>query len=146
MGYTEDLLDGLASATAVAGIGLYQDTAYATSDIGIGIGDIPTDCVSGIGITDYLATNDSPNQALGLVGIQFLFRGLPDDRVSVTNLADAVFQLWQGVTHRQFGTCHVIQMLRRTSLPLGVDELRRWRRADNYYLDINPPATSNRNQ
>jgi hypothetical protein len=144
MGHTKDLLVGLATDAAAAGIGLYHDSVYAVSDIGIGVGKTPQTCDQAIGITDYLTASDSPNQALGQIGVQFEFRGLPDDKTSMTDLADAVFQLFHGMVHRQYGACHVIQMLRKSSIPLGQDAAQRFERTDNYLLDVNVPVTANR--
>jgi hypothetical protein len=146
MGHTEDLLEGLAQMGATASLWLYQTAGYASTDTGAGIGMLPRDCDKAVSITDYLSANDSPNQALGTIGVQFWFRGLPYDRASMTNLRDAAFQLFQGMTNRDFGTCHVIQMRRVSSVPQGPDGNNRFEQADNYYLDINTPVTANRNQ
>jgi hypothetical protein len=48
------------------------------------------------------------------------------------------------LTHQQYGSVHVIQILRASTVPLGLDDLQRDERSDNYALDVNPPATSAR--
>jgi hypothetical protein len=146
MGHTADLLNGLAADLAAAGIGVFHDAAYAPGDTGIGIGELPESCDRAIAIADYLTAADNPGQPVGVIGVQFWFRGGRNDRDSMTDLRDAVFQHFQGMTHRQFGGYHLIQMRRVSSLSFGRDGNGRWECADNYYLDGNTPPTPNRNQ
>jgi hypothetical protein len=147
MGYTNDLLDGLAQTVAAAGIATYRSdgTAYLTTETALSFKNMPDQPDKAIVLTGY-GTQDSPNQALGQERVQFWFRGPAADARVVDDLADSVFLLLQGATHLQFGTCHVIQILRISTIPGGQDESRRWERTDNYAIDVNPPATANRNQ
>lgn len=145
MGYTDDLLAGLAQRLDAQGIATWRpDSPYATGEIGIGIGDLPTDCDLALGITDYLTANDSPDQTIGTIGVQISFRSHPNDRKSMTDLRDAVFLDMQGLTGTQFGACTVNQVLRVSSVPLGVDDRDRHELADNYYIDIETPPTPGR--
>jgi hypothetical protein len=143
-GYEADLLDGLATFIAAGGIGVTYSPPYTSGQTGTFFSkmpDAPDRCVV---LTGYPVT-DHPNQALSVIGVQIRTRGTTDP-FDVGNLDTAIFQLVQGLTHRTFGTCHVIQMLRKSSVPMGLDSANRWERASNYYADINPPATPYRNQ
>ena len=55
-----------------------------------------------------------------------------------------VFNAVQGMEHQQFGTAHVVQALRVSSIQLGVDANKRSERSDNYSFDVNVPATIGR--
>lgn len=146
--YVSDLLTGAAQLLNDAGVGVYHPdtTPYATTDLGIGIGGLPLDCDRALAVCDYLTTGDHPNQALGTVGFQIMARGARNDRNDTNAIRGAVFYVLHGLTNRDFGACHVIQLLRRTSIPMGQDASERWLNADNYYADVNPPATPYRNQ
>jgi hypothetical protein len=144
MGHTDDLLDGIAQFLATAGVGVFHDSAYAQTDVGIGIGDLPEDCDRAIGIADYLTNDPYPDQAMSTIGVQLAFRGAPNDRKSMTDLRDAAYQALQNLTYQQFGSCGVTQVLRVSSVPLGQDDHDRWEMTDNYYIDVTVPATANR--
>lgn len=149
MGYTSDLLNGLAGELATAGIGIFHldpTMTYNPAEVGIGIGDFPTGCDQAISLQDFTTSGDHPTQALSLIAVQFGFRGLPNDRDSMTDLRDATFQAIHGLTDRNYGVCHLIQILRRTGTGMGWDGNRRPEWVDDYYADVNPPATPNRNQ
>lgn len=143
MGHTDDLLDGLATFTAAAGLAIYQDD-YAQTDTGIGIGELPRSCDMALAIADYLTTDAYPDQAMTTVGVQVMFRGRPQDRKSMTDLRDAVYQLWQNLTGQHFGAFGLTQALRVSSVPLGQDDHDRWLMADNYYIDGTVPVTATR--
>lgn len=147
MGHTRDLLNGLAGQLAAAGIGVFHfdpTVSYDPTDIGIGIGDFPAGCDRAISVQDFTNVRDHPTQALSQVGVQFGFRGQPNDRDSMTDLRDATFQAIHGLTNRDYGICHVVQILRRTGAGMGWDGNRRPEWVDDYYADVNPPATPNR--
>ncbi len=146
MGFESDLLDGLASFIAAGGIGVtYRPTGtYLAGETGISFSKMPDTPDRCVVLTAYPVT-DEVNQNLSTVGVQIRTRGTTDP-FDVGDLDTAIFQLVQGLTHRDFGTCHLVQLLRRSSIPMGQDSNDRWERSSNYYADINPPATANRNQ
>jgi hypothetical protein len=146
MGYTNDLLDGLAQTLAAAGVATYRPdgSAYLPSETAISFKNRPAAPDRAVVLSSYGAT-DNPNQALGTVTVQLWFRGTQDSR-DVDNLADAAFVVLQGITHAQYGSCHAIQVIRKSTIPMGQDDSRRWERSDNYSVDVNVPPTPNRNQ
>jgi len=76
--------------------------------------------------------------------VQVRTRGNPNDPLDVDDLGDSIFELLHGRTDLTFGPVHIIQMNRRQSVPMGMDASKRWERADQFYLDVDYPATANR--
>lgn len=67
----------------------------------------------------------------------------PDDE---SDLRDAVFDALHGRTNLTFGSVHVIQILRKVTVPMGKDASDRWSFAQTYQIDINTPPSPYRNQ
>lgn len=143
--WTSDLLRGLAQYLADAGIGVvYSSTVpYQPWDTGVFFKALPTGPDRAVAVTAYSAI-DEPKISLTSVRVQFWFRGKVNDSLDVDDLGDAVFSAVQGLEHRQFGTAHVVQALRVSSIQLGADGSKRSERSDNYQLDVNPPTTPGR--
>jgi hypothetical protein len=148
MGHTRDLLNGIGQLLATAGVvdlagngpgGVYADgqTCYAKYNLP----DKPDRVVC---VTPY-PIGDSPNQTRSTVGVQVRTRAGtdPDDE---SDLRDAVFDALQGRTHLDFGSCHIIQILRKTTVPMGRDASGRWSFAQTFYIDVNTPPSPFRNQ
>jgi len=144
--HTGDLLTGLAGSIASAGIGTYLtgSSVFTAGQTGIGIGQLPETTDRAIAITDYGTAGDEITQAITTIAVQVLCRSNRNDRLDLASLRDSIFQLLQGMTHVNYGTCHVIQARRISSVPLGLDENDRWLQADNYYFDCNTPASAYR--
>jgi hypothetical protein len=145
-GFERDLLTGLAGVLNTAGAGTYlaPGTAYTPGATAITFGDMPDGpefpdrCIT-------LATyplSDAPKEALSMIGVQVRGRGLPGDFLDATDLNVAIFNALHGLQERTFGTCYLIQLLRKTSIPMGMDGSKRWETSSNFYADINPPTTS----
>jgi len=128
--FTTDLLTGLSTYLAANGV---TDPVFFKA--------LPTTPDRCIAITAYAAT-DQPREALSAIRVQFWFRGVVNDSLDVDSLGDAVFNILQGLEHSQFGSTHMIQALRVSSIQLGADANKRSERSDNYSFDINPPTTS----
>lgn len=76
--------------------------------------------------------------------VQVRGRGLPNRPLDVDDLLDPVADLLHGSTGLVFGGLTVVQMNRRVVAPMGMDDSKRWERADQFYLDIDVPPTVNR--
>lgn len=144
--YITDLLTGLATELANAGVGVYPPSGpqYAPTDIGIGIGLLPEQCPRAIMLTPYGALDYYAELTEGTQGIQVWYRGAPDDLLSAVSLQSAGFTALQGLKNRQYGLCHVGLVSRKSSLPMGVDGQRRYEISDNYSIDLNTPTTAYR--
>lgn len=145
MSFTSDLLTGLASYLASAGIGVtYRPSApYLASETGVFFGQYPTAPNRCIVLTAYAVT-DQPKIAASRVRVEFALRGIPGDSLDVGNLGDDIFGVMQGLEHQQWGTAHMVQALRAISNATGVDDSKRSTRSDSYNLDINTPVTAGR--
>lgn len=140
---TFDLLDGLARRVNTAGLATYRsdDSEYLPTETAVLFAFMPQSPDRCIVLTDYTA-NDNPSVPLGQIRVQARFRGLPNQPVDTWALRDGFFQLMQAATDLTFGSVHVIQMLRSTSVPLGADSNQRFEYADNFTVDVDYPATT----
>lgn len=144
MSETADLLDGIARTIDAAGIAQYRaDGPYQAGDVPITFKSMPANPDRAVTLTVYGAS-DHPTIPLGERRLQVRVRGAAGDSLDADDLADAVFDALHGLTHQQYGSVHVIQILRVSTVPLGLDDLQRDERSDNYALDVNPPTTPGR--
>ena len=132
MSFTKDLLLGLAAYVSAGGI---ADPGFMKA-----LPAGPDRCFS---ISAY-STSDEPKVALSHIRVQFWFRGIVNNSLDVDDFADSVFNLLHGIEHVQFGTAHVNQMLRVSSMQHGADANKRNERSDNYELDVDVPVTPGR--
>lgn len=132
MSFTTDLLTGLAAHIKAAGI---PDPAFFKA--------LPTSPDRCMALTAYAAI-DEPKVAASRIRVQFWFRGMVNNSLDVDELGDAVFNLLQGAEDLTFGTAHVAQILRKSSIQLGADANKRNERSDNYELDLDVPVTPGR--
>jgi hypothetical protein len=141
MSATRDLLEGIAQYLEAQGVGIYDpDAVYELGDTAIRMRKLPATVDRAVALTVY-APQDHPTLNLSQYRVQFWMRGTAGDALDVDDLADDVFHVFHGLEHRDFGTAHVVQALRVSSLPMGEDDNQRHERSDNYLLDINRPAT-----
>lgn len=144
MSVTADLLAGIAGEIEAPGIAIRSDVGWTAGQTAITYALMPADPDRVVTLTIYGAS-DHPSQPLGSVNLQVRSRGVPEQPLDVDALDDAVFAVLQGLTDRTYGSAHVIQVLRKSSMPLGVDANSRWERSSNYVLDVDYPATPLRN-
>lgn len=144
MSPTGDMLNGLALLLVAAGLGVYRTTGavYTAGETGITFKNMPSEPDRLICLTAYGAHSDEPTVTLGNQPVQVKMRGLAGSATDVDDLGDGVFAALHGATDLTFGSVHVVQILRLSSLPLGMDEQeRRWLRSDNYSVDVDYPGT-----
>lgn len=143
MSATRDLLVGLAQHLHAAGVGVYNPSAvYNPATTVITMKNLPSTVPRAIMLTAY-GPSDHPTINLTQYRVQVWFRGNPNDSLDVDDLGDSVFNVLHGLEHVDFGTAHVVQALRVSSLPMGEDDNNRHERSDNYAFDVNRPATLN---
>lgn len=144
-GFTTDLLTGMATYLAAAGIGVtYRATdPYLAAETGIFFGLYPTSPDRCVALSAY-ATTDEPKVALSKVRVEVALRGIVNDSLDVLNLGDSIFGVLQGAEDLTWGTAHVVQALRVISASGGVDGNKRSQRSDSYSLDVDTPITSGR--
>ncbi|NUO58996.1 MAG: hypothetical protein HOV78_20235 [Hamadaea sp.] len=139
-GYERDLLAGLAQELDDATVATYRpDTPLEDAETAITFGtmpDRPDRCVT---LTTY-PISDEPREAKSLVGVQVRCRA--ESYLDAVDLNGQIFDALHGLTGRQYGTCHLVQLQRRSSIPMGTDGDQRWEYSANFYADINPPTTA----
>lgn len=142
--FETDLLTGLAQHLNDAGVGVYKPAGgYLASDTAIVFGELPTAPDRVIALSLYGFT-DAITQNLSSPRVQVMLRGTPNNSLDVGTLAVSVFGAMHALAGADYGTAHVVQCNRFSTVPLGVDESKRYERADNYLLDVNTPATPGR--
>jgi hypothetical protein len=145
MGWTTDLLTGVAEHLAAHDIGVWRPTGgtYQPSETAIVIRAIPPAPDRLITIAPYVAVSD-----VGLSGftqgIQFRFRATQDPR-DCDDLADDVFDLLDSAEHLLLGGIHVNQLYRQNSTSLGQDGSKRWEASHNYYAEAERPTVHRSN-
>lgn len=141
--WESDLLTGIATHLDGQGVGVYKPAGYAATDTAIVFGELPTSPDRCIGLSLYSA-QDHPVQNLSTVRLQLMMRGVPNNSLDVGDLATQAFSALQGITALDFGTAHLIQCGRVSAVPLGMDDLKRSSRSDNYEIDVNTPYSVGR--
>lgn len=134
----EELLKGLAAFLAAAGVGYYHATdAYPPGVRGIFLTESPSTHPDALSLASY-SVDDAVSGTDTTVGVQVRFRSFtPNDCNSAAN---DVFQALQGLRGVMLGSVRTLQVLRRSSAPLGPNAQALYERTDNYYVDAYNPA------
>lgn len=130
--FTTDLLVGLSAYVAARGV---NDPGFMKA--------LPTAPDRCFALTAY-STSDQPKVAATKIRVQFWFRGIVNNSLDVDEFADSVFNLLQGAEDLTFGTAHVVQILRVSSMQHGIDANKRSERSDNFEFDVDTPTTPGR--
>lgn len=124
------LVISLAQILADANVGLWTPgVAYPAGSTGIFYGQIGTTPNRAIGLTLY-DTRDDLSGISGPRRVQARYRGEPDAPTDADDLAQEVFDVFQGLM--RVSGIHLIRRL--SSAQLGIDGSRRRERADNYEI------------
>lgn len=140
MGFTSDLLTGLAEHLANAGLGLtWRPTGvYATSEIGILLQTIPTTPDRVVVLAPYPVTAGPRSDVVQ--GVQVRCRAAPGPPNPVLDLDDAIYQVLHGAENLRLGPVLVAHAWRTSAAPLGPDQNRRHETSSNYYLTTAHPS------
>ena len=140
MGYTTDLLTGLAQMLDAEGIGVWQpDGLYAADQVAIVLSVVPQSPDAVIVLSSYSVTDD-PIQADSITGVQIRTRSAGQDPRPTDDLADSIFDLLHGAAGLVLGGIKAQLVYRSSWTPLGEDQNRRHERSDNYYFETYRPA------
>lgn len=143
MGWTADLLRGVADLLAARGVGTWRpDTAYQTDETAIVLGTMPPDPDRVVCLTCYPVDLDGHGDVT--VGIQVRTRAGQDPR-DVLDLADTVYDALDGLAGVELGGVWLSQMYRRSGEELGASagvdqQADRHERVDNYYAQAARPS------
>lgn len=129
-----DLFNGIAAILVTAGVGVLASDA-TPDDIAIVLGDLPQEPSQVIAITPYAVASD-PLLNESIIGAQVMLRGTTDPR-SVLDVSAAVFNEFQGLENRDFGSMHLALMWLQSGRLDGKDDAKRWLSSENYYCRVN---------
>lgn len=142
MGFNGDLLTGLAHLLHVAGVGNFTPTEPATESGGlpaITLINLPPGPDRVICLTDYPLQAD-PALTEVTIGIQVRVRGTRDPLVA-SGIRDAAYDALHGISGLTLSTgLHLVHMYWVSESPIGPDELDRYERTINYYVNANRAA------
>jgi hypothetical protein len=152
VGWTTDLLTGLAEHLAARGAGTWRPdgSAYASTETAIVIGAMPPDpdrviCLRSYTVDwDGFGDEDDDGRIDVTTGLQVRTRGGRDPREAL-DLADAVRDALDGLAAVRLGAVWVSQIVRRSGEELtamtSVDrQADRAERVDNYYVQASRPT------
>ncbi len=144
MGTTTDLLNGIAAkiaAEVTPTIVWNPNAVYTAGQTGVFMKFMPTTPDRVVVLTAVNQGNDL-TMPTGQQMVQVRGRSLPNRPTDVDDLLDSIMDVLHGATNLIFGTVTVMQMNCKVSVPMGMDELKRWERVDQYYLDVATPPTA----
>lgn len=132
MGWTNNLLRGIAQHLHDAGVGVYKpNDAYAAGDIAIVIGDVPPAPDKVIVLQDY--TPDGQNQGGDVAEqVQARCRGDKNDPGSVKDIRDGVRDALDGLAWVHLGGVAVQQIFLSSGTTLGKDGNDRTETTSNF--------------
>lgn len=144
--WESDLLNGVAQYLAAQGVGTYRSdgSAYLTTETAIVFGELPVAPDRVIALSLYGGPADEVKSNLSHPRLQLMMRGAAENTLDVGDLATQAFAALQGIESMDFGSAHLVQCYRVSSVPQGLDSNRRSERADNYQIDVNTPNTVGR--
>jgi hypothetical protein len=143
MGWTTNLLTGLAEHLAAGDVGVWRPPpgVYQPDETGIVIRAIPDKPDRLITLAAY-PVDSLPGLADITVGIQIRVRA-GRNPTDCDDLADAVYDLLDGAHSLTFDGVRVVHLYRQSHASLGTDGNSRWSRSENYYADAMRPTPGN---
>ncbi|MFF2621300.1 minor capsid protein [Oerskovia jenensis] len=140
MGFTSDLLTGLAEHLTHAGLGLtWRPTGvYAASETGILLQTVPPTPDRVVVLAPYPVTAGARSDVVQ--GVQVRCRAAPGSPTPVFDLDDAIYRVLHGAEHLRLGPVLVAHAWRASATPLGPDQNRRHETSSNYYLTTAHPS------
>lgn len=140
MGFTADLLAGLATRWHDEAIAVYRPTGvYGAAETAIVFGVPGQNPPAQIALAVYNNTDDA-TLSDSVVLLQVRVRGADADPVGADDLADAVFDDLQGFIGNLPNGIRIVFAKRNSTFPLGIDGNGRQERTDNYELTVHRPS------
>ena len=143
VGFTRNLLTGMAEQLQTAGVGVWNPAGvYALSDTGIMIRANPDKPDRMIALASYVV-DDIRGMADITIGVQIKVRGLPRDPFDCDDLADGVYDALHALSGVTWQGVPIVDCYRVSHTSLGSDGKDRWLRSENYYVDAMRPNGNN---
>ncbi|MBT2509895.1 hypothetical protein J7I98_29340 [Streptomyces sp. ISL-98] len=138
MGYTSDLLGGLATLVEGTGLAMYRpDGIYAATETGITFTVMPDEPDRVLCLTAYPVEDTDLTDAT--TGIQIRMRAGRDPR-DLDAIADALFDLLHNRRGLVLGGVHVALIWRQSQALMGQDQHGRMELAANFYARTTRPS------
>lgn len=141
MGFSDDLLSGVAAHLAAGGIGTWKPSgAYLPTDLNpIFVTAVPATPDRVIVLTPYTVSDDA-SMSDSVQGMQVRLRGTKDPR-TVQDIDDRIFDRLHGAHGVTLpGGMRLVMCERRSGTPLGTDGNGRHERTSNYHLTVHRPS------
>lgn len=140
MGFTSDLMTGLAEHLAQAGLGLtWRPTGvYAATETGILLQTVPPTPDRVVVLAPYPVTAGARSDVVQ--GVQVRCRAAPGSPTPVLDLDDGIYAVLHGAENLRLGSVAVAHTWRASATPLGPDQNRRHETSSNYYLTTAHPS------
>ena len=141
MSVTMDILEGFAAE--ISGV---QDDILWTPDAaagGIVMLTMP-DSPDRIVVLNLIPQSDDPVLPMGTATVQVAARGTRGNALDVYTILDPIFTRMHGLTDRTWGSVHVCDIARYSSIPMGQDAVVRNEAIDKYTMNLDYPGTTAR--
>jgi hypothetical protein len=139
VGYTSDLLTGLAELIAADGLAVYRPTgAYEPGETGITFSTVPEVPDGLICLTSYVVEDTGLTDAV--TAVQVRMRAGTDPR-ALDDLADGVFDLLHNRGGFSLGPVRVALVWRQSQALMGQDTHGRMELAANFYFRTTRPGS-----
>jgi hypothetical protein len=143
VGWTTNLLTGLAEYLDTAGIATWSTTGTYTPDqTGITFRSIPPTPDRLITLADYVV-DDFRGLADITIGVQIRIRGLPRQPADCMNLADQVYDALHSLSGVTWAGVPIVDCYRASHTSLGSDGNDRWAYSLNFMVDAMRPTVLN---
>ena len=141
MGYTNDLLTGLAQHLTTLDLGLTYnpDSVYTAAQTGIVIGPMPPSPEKVVALQPYTVRSGARSDVTQ--GVQIRIRGATRTPINAVNdLADDIYDALHGATDVDLGPIRVSLIIRASHALMGPDANARQETSSNYYLETAHPS------
>lgn len=141
MGFSDQLLSGVAQYLVIGGVGTWRpDGAYLPADVDPIIRtSVPGTPDRVIVLTPYTVSDDV-SLSDSVQGLQVRLRGTKDPR-TVESMEDAVFDRLHGAHGVTLpGGLRLVMAERKSGTPLGTDGNGRHQRTSNFHLTVHRPS------
>jgi hypothetical protein len=141
MSVTTDILTGF--ATAISGV--QSDILWTPNakNGGIAMLTMP-DSPDRIAVLNLIPQSDDPVLPMGTAMVQVAARGTRGNPLDVYTILDPIFARMHGLTNQTWGSVHVTDIARYSSIPMGQDEAVRNEAIDKYTMTLDYPGTTAR--
>lgn len=138
MGFSTNLLAGLAELLDAAGVGTWGGP-FTPSDTAITVDALGATPDKGIALTLYDVEHDAGTDSV--MGLQCRVRGTPNNRTAAKDILDAIFDTLHGLEHATIGGVPVVRIWWQSGANLGPDSANRPEHTANYYLQLTRTGT-----